>query len=92
MPQLQHPSDFLLFLDELNVSRPHLPPALQDREAPKRPRAQWLQVFMDPLPAEPGSDELKSFLDTFGAVEDVSAPKTGGFSMDFQALGGLKSL
>lgn len=33
---------------------------------------------MDPLPAEPGSEELNSFLKAFGAVEEVSAPKPAG--------------
>ena len=41
MPKLGPPADFLLFLDEIPVSRPDLPPALQDREALATAQRPW---------------------------------------------------
>jgi len=62
---VQPPADSIetmtLYLDELAMpKRPELPPAPTDRE-----------VFVDPLPGEDGSEELKEWLQTFGEVEEV---------------------
>ena len=53
--------NFILYLDELDISnRPILPPSKMDCE-----------VFIDPLPNDSGSAELKDFLDNFGKVFSV---------------------
>lgn len=61
-----HPKDlesepFMVHIDELAMpKRPQVLPSRGDRE-----------VFMDPLPNEPGSKELDEFLKAFGEYEDV---------------------
>ncbi|CAL1166390.1 unnamed protein product [Cladocopium goreaui] len=58
--RMSPPGDFLIFLDEIPMPfRPELKPGPGDRE-----------VFIDPLPADYGSDELQEFLAAFGEVEE----------------------
>eukprot|EP00435_Cladocopium_sp_Y103_P012729 s322_g3.t1 len=60
--EMAPPLDFLIFLDEIPMPfRPDVKPGPGDRE-----------VFIDPLPAEPGSDELQEFLAAFGEVDEVA--------------------
>lgn len=55
------PKDVSIHIDELTMAgRPEAEPTTQDRE-----------VFIDPLPGDDGSAEMKDFLAAFGAVEDV---------------------
>jgi len=60
-PFAEPENDFILHLDELPMPRrPQVLPSPVDRE-----------VFVDPFPFEGGSSNLREFLSSFGAIEEV---------------------